>query len=81
MNARKFRNWLKLNDPYITPGDSKEIQHVLNGDVAATSYAILWADSPQGWSFWREVRQGARMSKRTRQFLAKLRDEAKRRGC
>lgn len=81
MNARKFRNWLKRNDPWIVDGDSSEIQEVLNGNVLAVGSALQWGDAPQGWNFWYNAGDGAKLSKRTRRFLSKLRDEAKRRGC
>lgn len=80
MNDRTFRNWLKRNNPHIAPGDSDELQHVLNGSTLSIGGALQWGDSPQGWIFWHDAAEGRKLSKRTRQFISKLRDEARRRG-
>lgn len=82
MNARKFKNWMRRNpNKHWFGGDSDGIQRILNGDKGAIMGNLTWAYMPQGGTFWHEVYLGRKMSKRTRQFLAKLRDEAKRRGC
>ena len=82
MNARKFKNWMRRNtNRHWFDGDSDGIQRILNGDKSAIMGNLTWAYMPQGGKFWHEVYNGRKMSKRTRQFLAKLRDEAKRRGC
>lgn len=79
MNNRKFKNWLKLN-PDIAYANSGSIQDALNGDGREVYRSFSWARSPQGHSFWDDKYCGGKMSKRSRRFLAKLRDEAKRQG-
>lgn len=81
MNNRKFKNWLKRSGVSFNPSDSSYITEVLNGQRNSLMNAFMWLDSPQGDDFWCVKFQGGRLSKRTRSFLAKLRDEAKRRGC
>lgn len=81
MNARKFKKWMRRkSNHHWFDGDSDGIQRILNGDKRAIMDSITWVYMPQGGIFWHEVYSGRKMSKRTRQFLAKLRDEAKRRG-
>lgn len=91
MNSRKFKNWMRRVN-YVDefgPKDSTLIQQALNGDIKKLGGALSWVSSPQiEWDiagkghFWAARAEGKeRLSKRTRQFLAKLRDEAKRRGC
>lgn len=91
MNNRKFKNWMKRSNyaNEFSPHDSVLIQKALNGDVSNLGGALTWIYSPQFRTFngrdepfWAARAKGkARLSKRTRSFLAKLRDEAKRRGC
>lgn len=81
MNARKFRNWIEEKNPLITRRTSATIQKVLDGDYGLLMESFCWSEMPQGVCFWQRRFRGAKLSKRTRQFLAKLREEAKRRGC
>lgn len=81
MNNRKFRNWLKRENYKFRSGDSRKIQKVLNGDTGLIIECLHWRSSPQGSFHWSFLNRRRGFSKRTRQFLAKLRDEARRRGC
>lgn len=80
MNARKFRNWLKRSGHQFAHVDSDRLQYILN-EKKGHGAAFLWHETPQGSDFWFCKKAPLDLSKRTRQFLAKLRDEAKRRGC
>jgi hypothetical protein len=86
MNNRKFKAWLKRHKysaELFNPGDSDRIQKILNGESELVMQAITWVHMPQKHPyFWESLyRRQRTMSKRTRLFLSKLRDEAKRRGC
>lgn len=82
MNNRKFRNWLKRDGWNATwAADADRIQDFLNGERDMILYSFEWVSMPQGGEFWNAIYDGAKISKRTRRFLAKLRDEARRRGC
>lgn len=54
------------------------VQEALNGDALSIMYAFWWRDTPQGFWHWSNIYTGdKRMSKRTRQYLNKLLNQAK----
>lgn len=76
MNKRKFRKHIEKYPPFpATPfnGTARFIREMLNGELCATPSAFVWASTPQGHAYWRDVCAGRRkISKRTRSFLVKL---------
>lgn len=52
------------------------IKEVLAGDISSLIHAFIWAETPQGYTFWREQQKAGKLTVEGRAVLEKMLKEA-----